>query len=312
MNLSPRADLWLLSRDRPPRSFAEGDFIGDAPGSADEVLLLTAGTATLSAETPFGPHPAATLRAPTILNLKRAITGSTDLYRIVFGAGSQALAFTSDEARSFLFSPGKEGQAFRRTALSSVTAALRETNSAVARFFDELKDSARTAVRDSGDFKIATKAVPIDPARVNDLFDAAGLNPTGLPDLGLVARSLPSEAALMRAGTAGDEAYLLAEGRLRVSIRIPGVGEEALAILNPGEIVGEMTLVDDAPRSADVRAHDGPALVYVVSRVVFRKLLESGDPAGAPLLAGITIALIRRHEEAMRKAAAFRVLAGPF
>ncbi len=115
----------------------------------------------------------------------------------------------------------------------------------------------------------------------------------------------------MRAGDPGHEAYLLVEGRLRVSLDIAGAGEEALAILKPGEIVGEMPLVDAGPRSADVYAHGGPAVVYVLTRKVFQRLLESGAPEGAPLLGGLTLLLARRLEDAIRKAAGFRILAGP-
>ena len=118
-------------------------------------------------------------------------------------------------------------------------------------------------------------------------------------------------AALARAGDAGHEAYLLVEGRLRVSIDIAGAGEEALAILKPGEIVGEMPLVDEAPRSADVYAHGGPAVVYVLTRETFQRLLGTGAPEGAALLGGLTLLLSRRLEEVIKKAAGFRILAGP-
>ncbi|MEO6326939.1 MAG: cyclic nucleotide-binding domain-containing protein [Thermoanaerobaculia bacterium] len=306
------ADLEILARNRQRRTFGAGEVLRDGEDGVDKIFLLSSGQATLAAETPFGPHPIAVLKAPALLNLKRAISGPQDLYRILPGNGSEAVLFSTEEARSLLFAPGPVGQAFRRLALSSVAAGLRETNLAVAKFFDSLSANAKSKSRESGVFTSMATPVPVNAAQVYDLFDAAGLNPSGLPDLGLVARSLPSEAALMKARTPGDEAFLLAEGRLRVSIKIPGVGEEALAILGPGEIVGEMALIDDAPRSADVIAHEGTALVYVLSRPVFRRLLDSGDPAGAPLLAGITVALTRRHEEVIRKAAGFRVLTGPF
>ena len=125
-----------------------------------------------------------------------------------------------------------------------------------------------------------------------------------------VARTVLPGAALLAAGERGEEAFLVAEGRLRVSLEIAG-GEEALAILGRGEIAGEMALVDDAPRSADVFAHGGPAVVYVLTRAVFRELLASGAPEGAALLAGIALVLTRRLEDAIRKAAGFRILSGP-
>lgn len=307
-------DVALLATGRPRRTLAGGEILGDGSDSPDEIYLLVSGSATLGAETFFGPHPIATLKAPAILNLKRALGGASDLCRVVPDDTCEAILFNTEESCRLLSNPGPEGQAFRRLALGSVTAALRETNAALAHFFD---DPSRRAEASSKPFLGIQSAAPgterpADPELVYDLFDAAGLNPSGLPDLGLIARTVPEESPLVTAGTHGDEAYLLAEGRLRVSIRIPGVGEEALAILGVGEIVGEMALIDEAPRSADVYAHGGEAMVYVLSRSVFRRLLESGEEGGAPLLAGITVVLTRRHEEAIRKAATFRVLAGPF
>jgi hypothetical protein len=306
-------DLELLARSRSIRRFASAEVVPDAAGpTSDEVYLLTRGGAALEAETPLGPFAVATFQAPALLNLARALDTAPDLVRLVFEPGAESAVFGAGEARGLLFDPGPEGQAFRRLALASVAVGVRETNAAIARFFDGFA-SASAKKRESGEFPSPfLKTDPVDPARVYDLFDAAGLNPQGLPDLGLISRSIAGERSLVRAGAPAEEAYLLAEGRLRVSIFIPGVGEEALAILGPGEIVGEMALIDDAPRSADVKAHEGPALVYALSRAVFRNLLDSGDPAGAPLLAGIAVALTRRHEEAVRKAATFRVLAGPF
>ena len=178
--------------------------------------------------------------------------------------------------------------------------------------FGEMSEPAPAPRRAVAPEKAASAAGSVDPARVHDLFDAAGLDTASLPLLGLTARTVPSGAALLHAGEAGDEAYLVAEGRLRVSIRIPGVGQEALAFLGPGEIVGEMALVDDAPRSADVVAHEGNALVYALSREAFRRLVESGAPEGAGLLGGIVVVLSRRFEEVVQKAATFRVLSGPF
>lgn len=312
MSSSRESDLNVLTEGLAHRTFQGDEQILDTPEFPAEVYILIGGSATLAAETPFGPHPVARLEAPVVVNLRRAFGGAPGLTRLQPAPGAAAAVLPSGEAHALLFDPSPRGQAFRRLALASIVTHVRETNDAMTKFFDSLTSRVKDTVRDSGEFKAAGKAVEIDLAKVYDLFDAAGLNPSGLPDLGLQARHLDATEVLVKAGTTGDAAFLLAEGRLRVSIRIPGVGEEALAILNAGEIVGEMALIDDAPRSADVFAHEGPALVYVLSRHVFRKLLETGDPAGAPLLAGITIALSRRHEEAIHKAAAFRVIAGPF
>ncbi|HMR11552.1 MAG TPA: cyclic nucleotide-binding domain-containing protein [Polyangiaceae bacterium] len=85
-----------------------------------------------------------------------------------------------------------------------------------------------------------------------------GLKPQALE---LIARisteeSHTSGTKIFQHGDAGDKLYLILEGRVRISREVPGMGEEALAILGPGEIFGEMALLDESPRSADARVHE--------------------------------------------------------
>src|ERR1035437_4587922 len=52
-------------------------------------------------------------------------------------------------------------------------------------------------------------------------------------------------------GTPGDKLFVILSGSVRISRQVPGMGEEALAILKTGDYFGEMALIDDFPRSAD-------------------------------------------------------------
>ena len=86
----------------------------------------------------------------------------------------------------------------------------------------------------------------------------AGLTPAALE---LISRVATEEThalgtRLFQHGDPGDKLYVLLEGRVRISRDVPGMGEEALAVLGPGAVFGEMALLDDAPRSADARVHE--------------------------------------------------------
>jgi CRP-like cAMP-binding protein len=67
-------------------------------------------------------------------------------------------------------------------------------------------------------------------------------------------------------GDAGDKFYLILDGSVRISRIVPGMGEEALAVLRAGNYFGEMSLIEDAPRSATALAHEKCRLFEVKRR----------------------------------------------
>ena len=59
---------------------------------------------------------------------------------------------------------------------------------------------------------------------------------------------------LMRQGEAGDAMYLSISGRLRVTVRDDGGVDRMVREMGRGEIMGEMSLYTDEPRTATVIA----------------------------------------------------------
>ncbi len=86
----------------------------------------------------------------------------------------------------------------------------------------------------------------------------SGLRPEALE---LIAKVTTEEShglgtTIFKHGDVGDKLYLILEGKVRISREVPGMGEEALAVLGPGQVFGEMALLDESPRSADARVHE--------------------------------------------------------
>src|SRR5215467_13506691 len=77
---------------------------------------------------------------------------------------------------------------------------------------------------------------------------------------------------IFQEGEKGDKFYLIIDGAVRISRIVPGMGEEALAVLRPGAYFGEMSLIDDAPRSATAVCHERCRL-FVVNRKDLEDLL---------------------------------------
>jgi len=72
-----------------------------------------------------------------------------------------------------------------------------------------------------------------------------------------------SGGVIFKEGDQGDKMYLIFSGAVRIGRQVPGMGEEALAILRAGTHFGEMALIDDFPRSADARAHEACKLFVI-------------------------------------------------
>ena len=65
---------------------------------------------------------------------------------------------------------------------------------------------------------------------------------------------LAPQQMLFLAGDPGDGCYLVDEGLLKVYVVSQSGGERILSILGPGALVGELSMIDGAPRSASVAA----------------------------------------------------------
>jgi CRP-like cAMP-binding protein len=72
--------------------------------------------------------------------------------------------------------------------------------------------------------------------------------------VGLVKR-YPEAVPILTEGESGGRLHVITEGEVRISKDVPGVGEEALTILRPGEFFGEVQFFDGAPASAHAIAH---------------------------------------------------------
>ena len=78
---------------------------------------------------------------------------------------------------------------------------------------------------------------------------------------------------IFREGEAGNRLYLIVEGEVRISRDVPGSGEEALAIMKPGAMFGEMAVFDRSERSTDAISNGGTKVI-TIARSDFELLLD--------------------------------------
>lgn len=132
-------------------------------------------------------------------------------------------------------------------------------------------------------------------ARIVDLLGTVRLF-QGLPrsDLERIAglakpRELDANQVLFREGDPGDRFYVVFSGAVEVLKERPLGDHERLAIRRAGDAFGEMSLLNDAPRSASVRAIE-PSRLLAISREDFDTLL-GGESLSVRLMRGLAKAL---------------------
>ena len=85
-----------------------------------------------------------------------------------------------------------------------------------------------------------------------------------------VPTELPTGTILTRQGAAGGIAYILASGQAEV-VR----DGRRLAVLGPGDVVGELSLIDGKPRSATVQARSDLEVLQIDARDLTRLLQKA-------------------------------------
>jgi CRP/FNR family cyclic AMP-dependent transcriptional regulator len=91
----------------------------------------------------------------------------------------------------------------------------------------------------------------------------------------------PEGKVLVRQGDPGNECFVIAEGRAKATMR--GKGS---AVLGPGSFFGEMSLLDQGPRSATVTAETDMHLLVLGSRE-FSALVEEVPIVAVRMMRGL-------------------------
>ncbi len=112
----------------------------------------------------------------------------------------------------------------------------------------------------------------------------AGLSESDLEQLYAQAQQLklPAGHLLIQEGTPGDALYILINGQLEVS-KYAATHDVKLDVRRPGDVVGEMSLLDNSPRAASVRTLT-ESEVLMISKEMFERVLNANSTAALAIL----------------------------
>jgi CRP-like cAMP-binding protein len=115
--------------------------------------------------------------------------------------------------------------------------------------------------------------------RTSDIF--GGLEPPCLARVAEATRIVNFSAGqcLFRQSDEADGLYIIAEGLVRIHLGHVDGRELTLALLEPGDVIGEIALLDGRPRTATATALE-PTRMAFVSRPQFLRLIEEFPQIG--------------------------------
>jgi CRP-like cAMP-binding protein len=120
----------------------------------------------------------------------------------------------------------------------------------------------------------ARKSSPLIGAlSVNALFSGLGADAIQQVAELCTTVNLSDGQSLFVKGDPGDALFGIRRGQIVVTTTTRGGRQLTLNILGPGDILGEIALLDGRPRSADATA-SGPAELFMIRRADFQNLLR--------------------------------------
>jgi CRP-like cAMP-binding protein len=278
--------------------------------STRDAYLIESGGIRIQRATPYGSFALAILSRGELFGDAAFVdteVRSGDAYTT---SASELLVLRADRLEPLLDNDPLLATALYWAFWRSLSGKLRRTNEKLSRFFAQGEptplgsdDMARSPV---GDFRI-------DLRTKRELFSEQKLSPLEINLLSTLSkeRRLRGGEVLFREGDPGDAMYVVLEGRVRISKRISGVGEEALGILERGDYFGEMALIERQPRSADAKAHDaGGAVVLSIPQDVVDGLLDIRKVSAVGLLRILCRLVSKRLREVDDKLITWYILAG--
>lgn len=134
--------------------------------------------------------------------------------------------------------------------------------------------------------------------RAIPLFSGLSEEDLDLLAAGAFIESAPAGTVLFREGDQGDRACVITAGEVEV-VKASGSREVLLAVRKPGDMIGEMALLDAAPRMASVRTRTD-ATFLTIPKQQMDDLLRTSATAARSLF-GVLLARWRETESSLRQ-----------
>ena len=290
----------------------QGAYVFREEDRSMDFYVVKNGRIEIRKDTPFGPQILGSLGPDTIFGEMNFIDRTHRSSDAIAVEPSSCFTFSFSALDQLMDEEKELAVSLHWAFWRSLSEKVRDANEQLKLFFQE--DAKKGQGRKRAEGKREMQQVTVKSEDKVDLFKERGLSAA---EMKLLATFSSEErfregSMIFREGEKGDKLYIVLDGRVRISKFIPGVGEEALTVLDRGDFFGEMALIDDKPRSADAKSHDGDATVLSIDRSTLNEIL-SMDPHAALQFLNLLCRLIsRRLREINDKIVQWKYMSGGF
>jgi RimJ/RimL family protein N-acetyltransferase len=153
------------------------------------------------------------------------------------------------------------------------------------------KDMFKIAMKDLECKKIGMEITEI--TRKSDIFQ--GLSEGELSQLAQICKMVtyPAGKTICSEGECGSEIFVLAEGRASVRAKRTGNKKSKIGMIRQGEIFGEMSIIEDLPRVADL-VTDIDSKLVVIDRFELENLMNKNSHLGKIVMQNVAKGLSRK------------------
>jgi CRP/FNR family cyclic AMP-dependent transcriptional regulator len=142
-----------------------------------------------------------------------------------------------------------------------------------------------------------TRSEALESLRAIPIFGEAADADLDSLAIHLIERSYPKDAIIVEEGLAGDYMYVIRTGRVKVTKASDDGREKIMNLFDAGDFFGEMSLLDNEPRSASVTTLE-PSLLLALSRRDFMEMLRSSPDLALSVIQELTRRLRDTGEQA--------------
>jgi CRP/FNR family cyclic AMP-dependent transcriptional regulator len=304
--------IFRLSKFARIEGFVGGDFVFHFEDRSMDFYVVRDGLIEIRKETPFGPQILGALQTDQIFGEMNFIDRTHRSSDAVAAESSACYTFSFSAIDQTMDDDKEMAVGLHWAFWRSLSEKVRNANDQLKLFFQE--DARKGQGRKRAEGKREMQQVTVKSEDKVDLFKERGLSAAEMKLLATFSTEERfNEGSMMfREGERGDKLYIVLDGRVRISKFIPGVGEEALTVLDRGEFFGEMALIDDAVRSADAKAHEGDATVLSIDRATLNEILSMDPHASLQFLNLLCRMISRRLREINDKIVQWKYMSGGF